>query len=232
MPLFYIDYWYIVLVLPAMIISIWAQYKVKSSYKKFSKVLNSRHITGAQAAQAVLSYYGIMDVTIRETGGNLTDNFNPKNKVISLSRSVFSGTSVAAVGVACHEAGHAAQHAEGYVPIKIRNSILPVCQLGSTLGIPLAIVGYFLGFGLLVNVGLLLYAAVFVFQLVTLPVEFNASRRAIDVIEETGLLIGEESDGAKKVLKAAAMTYVAAMLTSLANLLRFIIKLTANSRRR
>ncbi len=229
---FYMDYWYIVLVIPALIISMWAQYKVKSSYKKFSKVLNSRKITGAYAAQAVLSYYGITDVTIRPIGGNLTDNFNPKTKVISLSQGVFSGTSVAAVGVACHEAGHAAQHATSYVPIKLRNSILPVCRLGSTLGLPLALIGYFLGFGLLVNIGLILYAAVFVFQLVTLPVEFNASRRAIAVIEETGLLYGDESEGAKKVLKAAAMTYVASMLVALANLLRFIIKLTANQRRR
>lgn len=232
MPFLYMDYWYIVLVIPALIISMWAQYKVKSSYKKFSKVLNSRNITGAYAAQAVLSYYGITDVTIRPIAGNLTDNYNPKTKVISLSKGVFSGTSVAAVGVACHEAGHAAQHATDYVPIKLRNSILPVCQLGSTLGIPLALIGYFLGFGLLVNIGLILYAAVFVFQLVTLPVEFNASRRAIAVIEETGLFYGDESEGAKKVLKAAAMTYVASMLVALANLLRFIIKLTANQRRR
>lgn len=229
---FYMDYWYIVLVIPALIISMWAQFKVKSSYKKYSKVLNSRNITGAYAAQAVLSYYGITDVTIKPIKGNLTDNYNPKTKVISLSQGVFSGTSVASVGIACHEAGHAAQHATEYVPIKLRNSILPVCKVGSTLGLPLAIIGYFLGFGLLINIGLLLYAAVFIFQLVTLPVELNASKRAIDVIEETGLLFGDESEGAKKVLKAAAMTYVAAMLVALANLLRFILKLTANSRRR
>lgn len=232
MPFFYFDYWYVVLVIPALIISMWAQYKVKSSFKKFSKVLNSRNITGAYAAQAVLSYYGITDVTIQQIKGNLTDNFNPKTKVISLSQGVYSSTSVAAVGIACHEAGHAAQHASDYVPIKVRNSILPVCKIGSTIGLPLALLGYFMGFGILVNIGLLLYAGIFIFQLVTLPVEFNASRRAIDVIEETGLLEGNESEGAEKVLKAAAMTYVAAMLVSLANLLRFIIKLTANTRRR
>lgn len=232
MPFYFMDYWYIVLVIPALIISMWAQFRVKSSYKKFSKVLNSRNITGAYAAQAVLSYYGITDVKIQPISGKLTDNFNPKTKVISLSQGVYSGKSIAAVGIACHEAGHAAQHATDYVPIKVRNSIIPICKIGSTIGLPLALAGYFLGFGLLIYVGLILYAAVFVFQLVTLPVEFNASKRAIDVIEETGLLYGDESEGAVKVLKAAAMTYVAAMIVSLANLLRFVLKLTANTRRR
>lgn len=227
---YYMDYWYIILVIPAMIIAAIAQFKVKSTYKKYDKILNSRNITGAYAAQAVLSHYGITDVAIRPIAGSLTDNYNPQTKVISLSKNVYSGSSVAAVGIACHEAGHAAQHATDYVPIKIRNSIIPVCNVGSMIGIPLALIGYFLGFGLLVKVGIMLYSAIFIFQLVTLPVEFNASRRAIKVIEETGLLYDDEADGAKNVLKAAAMTYVASMIVALANLLRLILRFS-NKRR-
>lgn len=223
---FYIDPLYIILVVPFIILSMFAQIKVKSTYKKYGQIRNARGITGAQAAQQILSHYGVTDVAIRQIGGTLSDNFNPKTKIISLSQDVYDGTSVAAVGVACHEAGHAAQHAEGYVPIKIRNAIIPVCNIGSTLGLPLAIIGYFLGFGPLVYIGLILYAAVFVFQLVTLPVEFNASSRAMKVIKETDLLYDDEVDGARSVLTAAAMTYVAAMLVSLANLLRFVIRFT------
>ncbi len=226
------DYWYIILVIPAMLIAALAQFKVKSTYKKYSKVLNSRNITGAYAAQAVLLHYGITDVRIQQIAGSLTDNYNPKTKVISLSEGVYGSSTVAAVGIACHEAGHAAQHATDYIPIKLRNSIIPVCNVGSTIGLPLAIIGYFLGFGLLVKIGLLLYSAIFIFQLVTLPVEFNASRRAMKVIEETGLLYDDEANGAKKVLASAAMTYVASMVVALANLLRFILRLTANNRRR
>lgn len=228
---YFMDYWYIILVLPAMILSMWAQYRVKSTYKKFSAVPNSRNITGAYAAQAVLSYYGIHDVVIRPVKGNLTDNFNPQTKVISLSEGVFNGTSVAAVGIACHEAGHAAQNAEEYAPIRIRNAFVPVCNIGSMLGIPLALIGYVLGFGVLIYVGLILYSAIFVFHLITLPVEFNASRRAVKVIEETNLLYGDEFGNTEKVLKAAAMTYVASMVVALANLLRFIIRFTGNRRR-
>lgn len=222
----FIDPLYIILVVPFIILSMFAQIKVKSTYKKYGQIRNARGITGAQAAQQILSHYGVTDVAIRQIGGTLSDNFNPKTKIISLSQDVYDGTSVAAVGVACHEAGHAAQHAEGYVPIKIRNAIIPVCNIGSTLGLPLAIIGYFLGFGPLVYIGLILYAAVFVFQLVTLPVEFNASSRAMKVIKETDLLYDDEVDGARSVLTAAAMTYVAAMLVSLANLLRFVIRFT------
>ena len=215
---------YFVLVVPFIIISMIAQYKVKSTYKRYAAIQNFRGLTGAAAAQQVLSYYGITDVTIRQISGTLTDNFNPTNKVISLSGDIYNGTSIAAVGIACHEAGHAAQHAENYAPIKIRNSIIPICNIGSTIGLPLAILGYILGFGPLVYVGLILYAAVFVFQLVTLPVEFNASSRAMKVIKETNLLFEDEVDGARSVLAAAAMTYVAAMLVSLGNLLRFVIR--------
>lgn len=224
MPYFFVDYYYIILVIPAMIIAAWAQFKVKSTYNKFSKVDNSRRITGAYAAQAILSHYGISDVRIEQVAGKLSDHYDPKAKVIRLSEGVYNSTSIAAVGIACHEAGHAAQHAEGYKPIKIRNSLVPVCNIGSTLGIPLAIAGYFFGFQPLVTVGLLLYAAIFVFQVVTLPVEFNASRRAIDVIGDRGLLADDEVPKAKKVLSAAAMTYVASMIVALANLLRLVLR--------
>ena len=226
----FFDPLYLVLVVPFIIISMIAQYKVKSTYAKYSKVRNTRGLTGAQAAQAILSYYGITDVAIQMIGGTLTDNYNPKTNVISLSQDVYNSTSVAAVGVACHEAGHAAQYAENYAPIKLRNAIIPICNFGSSLSIPIILIGAFLaarvaqGFSVLITIGILLYATVFIFQLITLPVEFNASRRAIKVISETNLLYDEEVSGAKKVLGAAAMTYVAAMLVSLANLLRIIIR--------
>ncbi len=224
MPYLFMDYYYIILVIPAMIIAAWAQIKVKSTYSKFSKVENARRITGAYAAQAILSHYGITDVRIEQISGKLTDHYDPKAKVIRLSEGVYNSTSIAAVGIACHEAGHAAQHAEAYKPIKIRNSLVPVCNIGSYLGIPLALLGYFLGFEPLISVGLLLYAAIFVFQLVTLPVEFNASRRAINCISERDLLAYDEVSKAKKVLSAAAMTYVASMIVALANLLRLILR--------
>ena len=229
MPFFFYDYYYIILVIPAMLLALWAQFKVKSTYGKFAKVGNTRGITGAYAAQAVLTHYGIRDVRIEQVSGKLSDHYDPKAKVIRLSTEVYGGSSIAAVGIACHEAGHAAQHAENYVPIKVRNTLVPVCNIGSTLGVPLALVGYFLGFEPLITIGLLLYAAISVFHLVTLPVEFNASNRAIKVIEETGLLYDDETGGAKKVLKAAAMTYVASLIVALANLLRLVLRF--NNRR-
>ncbi len=229
MPFFFYDYYYIILVIPAMLLAVWAQVKVKSTYGKFAKVGNTRGITGAYAAQAVLTHYGINDVRIEQVSGKLSDHYDPKAKVIRLSSEVYGGSSIAAVGIACHEAGHAAQHAENYVPIKVRNTLVPICNIGSTLGVPLAILGYFLGFEPLITVGLLLYAAISLFHLVTLPVEFNASNRAIKVIEETGLLYDDETSGAKKVLKAAAMTYVASLIVALANLLRLVLRF--NNRR-
>lgn len=231
-PGFFIDYWYIILVVPAMIISAWAQYKVKSTFNKFSKVRNVRNVTGAYAAQAVLSYYGISDVRIERVSGKLTDHFDPKAKVIRLSEGVYDSTSVAAIGVACHEAGHAAQHAEGYTPIRIRNSIIPVCNIGSKLGIPIALIGLFMSAEPVIYIGLALYAGIFIFHLVTLPVEFNASRRAISVIDSTDLLYDDEIGGAKKVLSAAAMTYVASMLVALASFLRIALRILSMSNRR
>ena len=230
MPYFYFDQYYILLVIPALILSIWAQYKVKSTYKNFGKVNNVRGITGAYAAQAVLSFYGFTDVRLEPIKGQLTDHYDPKAKVIRLSEGVYASSSVAAIGIACHEAGHAAQHAQEYTPIKVRNSLVPVCNIGSKLGIPLALVGYFMSFEPLIYIGLILYGLIFLFHLVTLPVEFNASRRALSVIEETGLLYNDENNGAKKVLTAAAMTYVASMIVALANLLRLVLRFTRNNR--
>lgn len=224
---FYYNFSYIYLLLPAMLIAVIAQIAVKRAYSQMSSVYSKSGYSGAQAALAVLRYYGINDVRVEQCSGKLSDHYDPKNKVIRLSEGVFSSTSIAAIGIACHEAGHAAQHATAYVPIKIRNSILPVCQIGSYAGIPLAFLGMLLSFEPLIFGGLLLYSFIMLFQLVTLPVEFNASTRAIAVIEETGLLRDEsELKGAKKVLRCAAMTYVASLITSLANLLRFILIFT------
>ena len=221
MPYFYFDYYYLILVVPALLLAIWAQVQVKTTYRKYSRVPNSRGMTGAYAAQAVLNFYGITDVRIERVSGNLTDHYDPRSKVIRLSDGVYNSSTVAAIGIACHEAGHAAQHAENYAPIKIRNAIIPVCNIGSTIGIPL---GWIFSFSILIYVGLGLYAAVFIFQVATLPVEFNASRRAIKVIDETQLLRDDEIGGAKKVLAAAAMTYVASIMVSLANLLRLLLR--------
>jgi len=220
--LFHLDYYYLILVVPAMILALIAQIGVKRAYAKYAQVRVTSGMTGADAAMNVLRHYGLMDVRIERIAGNLTDHYDPRANVIRLSDGVYGSASVAAIGVACHEAGHAVQHAKGYLPIKIRNAILPVCNLGSKLGIPLAVAGLIFGADLLVNVGLLLYSLVVIFQLATLPVEFNASRRAIRVIDDTGMLSGEELPGARSVLRAAAMTYVAALVVSLANLLRLL----------
>jgi len=224
-----IDEYILMLVVPAMIFSLVMQIMVKSAYKKQSRVRNARGITGAMAAQMVLDSYGIQNVRIEMTRGRLSDHYDPRAKVIRLSEGVYGAASVAAVGIAAHEAGHAAQHAKRYVPIKVRNAILPVCNIGSMLAVPLMILGFMLDFFGLVTLGLALYALIVVFQLVTLPVEFNASRRALRAIEGQNMLQAEELIGARKVLTAAAMTYVAALVVSLANLLRFLLRF---SRRR
>lgn len=224
------NYYYIVLVVPMVILSLIASAKVKSSFNKYSKVLSQRNITGSQVAFEILRYYGITDVKIERVSGNLTDHFDPRTNVIRLSDNVYNSTSVAAIGVACHEAGHAAQYAQNYAPIKIRNTVLPVANLGSKLGIPLAIFGLLLGFEPLAYAGVIFFSFAVIFQLITLPVEFNASNRAIQVIAEADILNENEKAGAKKVLSAAAMTYVAALAVSIANLLRLI--LTINRRRK
>lgn len=223
------DYYYLILVVPALIISGLAQWKVKSTYSKMSQFRNTRGISGAEAAARVLSYYGISNVAIEQTRGKLSDHYDPRSNVIRLSPEVYGGHSIASVGIACHEAGHAAQHAQNYAPIKVRNAVLPVANIGSTLGFTIAILGYFLGYGVLIDIGIILFASVAVFQLVTLPIEFNASKRALSVITETGMLNETETGKAKQVLSAAAMTYVAALLVSIMSLLRLILR-TRNRR--
>ena len=224
------DIYYFILVIPVFIISLIIQAKMKSTFSKYSQVANSRRITGAQAAEMVLRYYNIQDVRIERINGSLTDCYDPISKVIKLSDSVYDNPSIAAVGVACHEAGHAAQHAEKYVPIRIRNYILPVCNIGSKISIPLLIAGVIFSARPIIWIGIGLFAFTAIFQTVTLPVEFNASNRALNVIESTGILSYEEKRGAGKVLKMAAMTYVAALAMSLAQLLRLILRYGGNRR--
>ena len=228
---YYFDIYYFILIIPVLIVSLIIQAKLKSIFNKYSRIGNARNITGAQAAEMVLRYYNIQDVRVERINGNLTDCYDPVNKVIKLSDSVFDNPSIAAVGVACHEAGHAAQHAEKYLPIKVRNSILPVCNIGSSLSIPLLIAGVIFSFQPLIWVGIGFFAFTSLFQFITLPVEFNASNRALNVIESTGILSYDEKQGASKVLKMAAMTYVASLAVSLAQLLRLILRYGGNRRR-
>lgn len=212
---------YIIYVLPALLISLAAQIAVKSSFSKYSKVYCA--MTGAQAARRVLEINGVSGVRIERVSGQLTDHFDPRTNVIRLSESVYDAASISAVGVAAHEAGHAVQYAKGYVPIKLRSAILPVSQIGSQLSMPLLLMGIVLSFELLINLGIIFFCAALLFQLVTLPVEFNASRRAMSAIESGYLLTDERSvKGARSVLRAAAMTYVAAVIVSVMQLLRLL----------
>ena len=229
MPYYYgIDWTYIVLVLPCILFSMWASSSVNSTFKRYSTHHSMRHITGAQAAQRVLSWNGVNGVRIERISGNLTDHFDPRTNVIRLSDSVYDSTSVAAIGVACHEAGHAVQYARHYAPIKLRAAIIPITNIGSKLAMPLILLGLVLNFsaGLsngLVYLGIACFALSLVFQLVTLPVEFNASRRAIRAIADSNILTEEEQRGARKTLTAAAMTYVAATAVALSQLIRLLV---------
>ncbi len=221
--LFYYDYTYWMMLLPVLLITIYAQAKVSSSFNKYSRITNRRYLTGAQAAEAVLRQNGVYDVRIERVAGNLTDHYDPRTNVIRLSQSVYDSPTIAAVGVAAHEAGHAVQYAVGYGPIRLRSALIPVTQIGSQFGIVLLILGIVMSFEPMFLAGIVLFGATTVFQLVTLPVEYNASHRAIETIESAHLLDDEEVLGAKKVLSAAALTYVAALLTSVVQLLRFIL---------
>ena len=221
--LFYYDYTYWMMLLPVLLITIYAQAKVSSSFNKYSRITNRRYLTGAQAAEAVLRQNGVYDVRIERVAGNLTDHYDPRTNVIRLSQSVYDSPTIAAVGVAAHEADHAVQYAVGYGPIRLRSALIPVTQIGSQFGIVLLILGIVMSFEPMFLAGIVLFGATTVFQLVTLPVEYNASHRAIETIESAHLLDDEEVLGAKKVLSAAALTYVAALLTSVVQLLRFIL---------
>lgn len=239
MPYYYygFDWTYVILVLPCILLSLWASANVNSTFKKYSKQYSLRRLTGAEAAQRVLSANGVSGVRIERISGNLTDHYDPKTNVIRLSDSVFSNTSTAAIGVACHEAGHAVQYAQSYAPIKLRAAIIPITNFGSRLAMPLILVGLLLGsLGRIsvffVYLGIACFGLSLVFQLVTLPVEFNASSRALAAIEQTGILTAEEQRGARKTLSAAALTYVAATAVSLAQLLRLLVIFGGNRRRR
>ena len=222
-----IDWTYVVLVLPCLILSLWASARVTSTFKKYSNQISRRGITGAQAAQRVLQAYGVSGVQIARISGNLTDHYDPRSNIIQLSESVYDNSSTAAIGVACHEAGHAVQYAQGYVPIRLRAAIIPITNIGSRLAMPLILIGLlFTALGsfsqTIIYIGIACFALSLVFQLITLPVEFNASRRAMEAIETADLLTAEEQKGAQKTLSAAAMTYVAATAVSLMQLLRLI----------
>lgn len=231
MPYFWgIDYTYIVLVVPALIFAMIAQAKVSSTFRKYQKVGNRRGYTGAEVARQILNMNGLHHITIERVHGNLTDHYDPRANVVRLSESTYDSTSVGAIGVAAHEVGHAIQHAAGYGPIKLRNAIVPITQFASYAAWPLAILGIVLSFPLLADIGIMLFTIVVAFHLITLPVEINASRRAVTTLGNHGILEGEELHGAKKVLSAAAMTYVASAAVAAANLLRLLI--LSNNRRR
>ncbi|HHX64244.1 MAG TPA: zinc metallopeptidase [Chloroflexi bacterium] len=229
-PVFDPLYWLIAL--PALLLGLYAQFKVQSAYRRYSQVRNRRNISGYEAAQRLLEASGLYDVRVRETGGQLSDHYDPRNKVLALSRGVSSVPSVAALGIVAHEVGHAMQDEQGYVPMKIRGGLVPIVQIGSWLGPIIFIAGLFLPVPNLSLVGLLLFSGTFIFSLVTLPVEMDASRRAVALLERSGLLVGDESHGVRSVLSAASLTYVAAAVQSLSTILYYLLILSGGRRRR
>ncbi len=222
----------IIILIPALIFSLIAQLMVKGTFSKYSGVRNSRGYTGADAARAILDRNGLSYIRIEHINGELTDHYDPSANVIRLSDSVYNNDSVAAVGVAAHEAGHAVQYAEGYGPIKVRSAIIPITQFGSNLSTPLVILGIIFSSNVLITAGILLFCTVVLFQAITLPVEFNASGRALKVLREEHFLDDDEMKGAKSVLTAAALTYVAAMFSALASLARLLLIRNRNNSRR
>ena len=237
MPFFYgFDMTYLYLVLPCILLALWASSNVNRTFRKYSEQHSARHITGADAAQRVLRANGVTGVRVERVSGNLTDHYDPKSNVIRLSDSVYDATSTAAIGVACHEAGHAVQYAENYAPIKLRSAIVPITNFGSKIAMPLILLGLVLTFlesfsFTLVYLGIACFGLSVVFQLVTLPVEFNASRRAMTAIRESNILTEEEQNGARKTLTAAALTYVAATAVALSQLLRLLVIFGGRRRR-
>lgn len=236
MPYFYFDWTYIVLVMPCILLSLWASTNVKSTFNRYSKQYSSRRISGAEAAQRVLSANGVNGVRIERITGDLTDHYDPKTNVIRLSSGVYDSTSTAAIGVACHEAGHAVQYAKSYGPIRLRAAVIPVTNFGSRIAMPLILLGLVLSAFMeasysLVYLGIACFGLSLVFQLITLPVEFNASRRAMQAIEQVNILTAEEQSGARKTLTAAALTYVAATAVALSQLLRLLVIFGGRRRR-
>lgn len=227
---FYFDQYYWLLVIPATLIALWAQIKVSSTFRKYNTIKSASGCTAATAARRILDQNGLQGVSIERVSGSLSDHYDPRSNVIRLSDTVYNSTSVGAIGVAAHEVGHAVQYAQGYGPIKFRAALIPITNIGSMAALPLAVLGLIMGFELLVNIGIILFSVVVLFQLITLPVEFNASSRAIKTLEGDNILSSNEITGAKKVLSAAALTYVAALLVSIANLLRLILLRDRNGR--
>lgn len=228
----YLLYYYTgIIMLPVFIFALVCQAKVKTNFNRYSQVISRSGMTGADAAWRLLQLNGITDVKIKRVSGTLTDYYDPNKKEICLSEDVFNSRSIAAIGVACHEAGHACQHNEGYFPLKIRSLVIPATQIGSALGVPLCLIGLFINSEPLAYAGLIMYGFVALFQVITLPVEFNASKRALQTIETNGFLTDSEYVGARKVLSAAALTYVAALASALATMLRLLI-IVAGGRRR
>ena len=227
--IWFMDHYYVILVIPALLVAVWAQVKVNSTFNRYNQYLTAKGYTAAEVARRILDDNGLGNVRIERVPGNLTDHFDPRTNIVRLSSSVYGSTSVGAIGVAAHECGHAVQYAQGYVPMKIRAVLIPVTNIGSNLGIPLAIFGIFFGLDWLINLGIILFLAVVLFQLVTLPVEFNASSRAIRTLQNGMILNGDELQGAKKVLTAAGLTYVAALVVAVANLLRLLLLRNRNN---
>ena len=223
---------YFILLIPVILLSLWAQLQVSSSFRRYNAVSNRRRMTGAQAAQAVLHAHGVFDVAIRPCRGSLTDHYDPRDNTIYLSETVYNAPTIAAVGVACHEAGHAVQYAVGYGPIRLRSAMIPATQFGSKFSFILLLIGLILYSQTAFLVGILLFSLTTFFQLVTLPVEFNASRRALEAIEGQNLLDSAELSGARRVLRAAALTYVAALLMSALQLLRYVLIFVGRGGRR
>lgn len=226
--MFFMDYWYIVLVVPTLILGMIAQAMVSSAFEKYSKVRTMNGYTAAEIARQILDRNGLYNVSVVPIRGNLTDNFNPQTNTVNLSESVYGSSSVASIGVAAHEVGHAIQYAKGYAPIKLRSAIIPITNFGSRVSPILIILGLLLSLKSLAIFGVILFSTVAIFQLVTLPVEFNASHRALKTLSADGILTSSEIVGARHVLTAAAMTYVAALITSLASLLRLILIINRN----
>ena len=222
MPLFFWDPTMILLI-PAIILAIWAQMRVSSTYSKYSKISSARGATGAEIAKILLEHNGLPDVKIEAVKGKLSDHYDPRSNTVRLSTDNYRGRSLSAVAIAAHEVGHAIQHGTGYIPLKIRHSILPATNLGSWAAFPLFIIGFLFNTPLLMDIGIILFAGVVVFHFVTLPVEFNASHRALAQLSSYGMLVEEEVRGARKVLNAAALTYVAATAVALIHLVRLLI---------
>lgn len=219
-----------IILIPAVILTIYAQSKVQSSFAKYLRVSTKRGSTGVQVARHLLDQHGLQDIPIELSHGKLSDHYDPTKRILRLSQEVYGGDSIASVSVAAHEVGHAIQHANGYIPLSLRNKVFPIARIGSSLAWPFMIIGLLIpGLGRLMNIGILLFGAAVIFQIITLPVELNASSRALKLLDANGFVVENESKGAKKVLQAAALTYIAAMASGIAQLLRLILIRNKNS---